>query len=173
MFLIFSLSWNFLPTAISSSMSIATNTTLPLSSGSPASLSQVGSSFAHGLHQSAPTVTTTHLPFHVFSLTGLPLASVATSSSARRSPTLRTSARAVPAAAMRTTTTAAIAGAMIRAMNRPCMVVGRIGGLSIHRDLFVDPHLDVPGVHRPFVLAVVEEQGGRRVHTGVFSLLQV
>src|SRR5215510_4643544 len=117
-------------------MSIATNATLPLSS--PAILSQVGSSFAQGLHQSAPTVTTTHLPRNDLSLTGLPLASVATSSSARRSPTLRTSAEAG----------AAVAVATAKAMTAVRMAFGRIEGLSIHSQLFVDPHLDVLGMHR-------------------------
>src|SRR6185503_6400157 len=164
MFLSFSLSWNRLPTAMSSSMSTATNTTLPLSS--PASLSQVGSSFAHGLHQSAPTVTKTHLPLNDLSLNCLPLASTATSSSASRSPTLSTSARAEGAVAA-TAARARVAATTAR------MAFGRIGRLSIHRELFVDPHLDVLGVHRTFIFAVVEEQGRCRIHTGRLALLEV
>src|SRR5262245_53407816 len=145
-------------------MSTATNTTLPLSS--PASLSQVGSSFAHGLHQSAPIVTTTHLPLNDLSLTGLPPASVATSSSASRSPTLSTSARADDAVA-RTRPEATTAVRTLR------MTVGRIGRLSIHRELFVDPHLDVPRMQRAFIFAIVEEHRGCRIDSRLLALLEV
>src|SRR6185295_13536282 len=163
MFLIFSFSWNRLPTAMSSSMSTATNTTLPLSS--PASLSQTGSSLPHGLHQSAPTVTTTHLPLSALSLNGLPLPSTATSSSASRSPTLSTSARAEGAVAATAANT--------RAAARIRMAFGRIDRLSIHRELFVDPHLDVLGMHRAFIFAVVEEQRRRRIDPRHLTLLEV
>src|SRR5882672_285534 len=145
------------------SLSMSTATNVILLPRSAASRSHVGSSFAHGLHQSAPTVTTNHLPLKLFSLTGLPAASTATSSSAKRSPTLRTSA---PAVADRVS---------VAARTRPKRIpLGRIGRLSIHRELFVDPHLDVlRRRHRTLVLAVVEEQGGRRVHTGGIALLLV
>src|SRR5688572_7744997 len=75
-----------LPSSIASSMLIATNVILVFHSG--CSLSQAGSSLAHGLHHSAPTVTSTHLPLNARSLNGLPLSSTAMSSSANRSPTL-------------------------------------------------------------------------------------
>src|SRR3954468_18413154 len=146
-----SLSWNFLPVSISSSMSTATNTALPLSS--PASLSQVGSSFAHGLHQSAPTVTTTHLPLNDLSLSGLPLPSVAMSSSARRSPTLSTSARAGVARATRNSREGAGGrgrrrgggggGAPPRPGGRERQRAWRWDASSrssIHGEVFVDPH---------------------------------
>src|SRR5882672_2882177 len=58
------------------SLSMSTATNVILLPRSAASRSHVGSSFAHGLHQSAPTVTTNHLPLKLFSLTGWPTGSV-------------------------------------------------------------------------------------------------
>src|SRR5262249_6835222 len=110
----------------------------------------------------------THLPRYDLSLTGLPPGSTATSSSASRSPTLSTSAEAGGETAVATAK-----AEPKTARDAARMAVGRIEGLSIHGQLFVDPHLDVLGVHRAFVLAVVEKHGGRRVHTGLLALLEI
>src|SRR5690242_19680665 len=91
MFLSLSFLWNALPALVSLSRSTAMNETLPFHSG--ASLSQAGSSFAHGLHHDAPNVITFQ-PAIGLTLNGLPAASTAVSNSARRSPTFSSSANA-------------------------------------------------------------------------------
>src|SRR6185312_5503654 len=121
--------------------------------------SHAGSSFAHGLHHDAPNVSIFQ-PFVDLTRNAWPPASVAVSSSARRSPTFSSSADAVAEAA----------NSNSRAIR---MVVRRTSLSAIHRKLFVDPHLDVLGMHGSFVLAVVEEQGGRGVHPGLFALRDV
>src|SRR3569832_80585 len=118
--------------------------------------SQAGSSFAHGLHHEAPNVSIFQ-PFVDLTRNAWPPASVAVSSSARRSPTLSSSADAVAVAASSN-------NSAIR------MVLGRTSVSAIHCELFVDPHLDVLGMHGSFVLAVVEEQGGRGVKPCLLAL---
>src|SRR3569623_2914958 len=121
--------------------------------------SQAGSSFAHGLHHEAPNVSIFQ-PFVDLTRNAWPPASVAVSSSARRSPTLSSSADAVAVAANSN-------NSAIR------MVLGRTSVSAIHCELIVDPHLDVLGMHGSFVLAVVEEQGGRGVHPCLLALRAV